>query len=285
MSDETPDAPKPIDEFETGAAIVDEILVKMGTLKDYQFGDAMTLVDLFLSKDARTIEEMVADEEQHEYVVERVGKLEKDNMQEISFDGGLTGGFQIPEGRPIAEVGDRITLYSVGPVFGGRRRGFSLNGELYEYLTPWEQFAQRMAMLAEHDRRHRERAVAERAQVDQWLEDLEGPFKARIIRFREKDPLFDMVGGTYETYPCLMAQRIAKYVALTNGWWLDPETYVADGVDPEEIRSKINDFHESDQIKQREVIHAGKDDAYGISGHQFDFACGMALNAMVQGVV
>jgi hypothetical protein len=227
-------------------------------LEDYQVRDVEKLIGLFTAKDPRSLEQIIADDTEYEdHKIEKVSPS-GENAFELGFDGSWVSFFTFPDGECPPAVGDALRIYGS---FGHRRHGFAINGKVIHYETPWEQFAERITMLAGFDRKHREHLEAERTDMAVWYDLLEGPFKARIDRMRESKPDFDVDGGSYEMYPVLMAQRIAAWVKE------QPEGL------PLEI---IKGFRDLPYEEQAKVIHAGEEDKYGISGHQFDFACAIA---------
>jgi hypothetical protein len=230
-------------------------------LEDYQLRDVETLIGLFTAKDPRSLEQIIADDT--EYAEHEIEKMSPsgENAFELGFDGGWMSFFTFPDGDCPPAVGDTLRIYGS---FGHRRHGFAINGKVIHYETPWEQFAERITMLAGFDRGHRERLEAERTDMEKWYALLEGPFKARIDRMRESKPDFDVDGGSYEMYPVVMAQRITAWVKE------QPEETALEAI------TRFRNLPYEDQSK---VIHAGEEDKYGISGHQFDFSCGIARAA------
>jgi hypothetical protein len=236
-------------------------------LEDYQQADVDTLASLYAAHDPRGLEQMIAEDKYEDVTAEKVTRG-KGNGYEVGFDGSLCTFFTMPEGKTI-RVGDTIRLFLTGPVFGGRRHGFAVNGEVIEYETPWDRFAERMAMLARHDHERRERFAKEKVDIDRWYALLRSPYSDRIDRFRAKKADFDLNGGSYEVYPVLMAQRIED--------WCREQTETPEGdFTDEQALHIVKQFRELPHDEQEPVIHGGEDDTYGISGHQFDSACGLA---------
>lgn len=230
-------------------------------LKSHQQNDVDTLTNLFAAQDPRSLEQIIAeDTEIEEHLIEGV-TVSGDHSCQIEFDGGWCGFFTFPEDEPFPEIGDALRIYGS---FGRPRHGFAINGKIIKYETPFEQFASRIAMLADFDRTHRESLERERVDMAKWYDLLEGPFKARIDRMRDKKPDFDVDGGSYEMYPVLMAQRIAVWIKE------QPE---------DDAVEAIERFRDLPYEEQSEVIHAGDEDKYGISGYQFDFSCSIARAA------
>lgn len=236
----------------------------MKDLEKYQAQDLDDLEALFRSEDVRSLAEMIAADPVVEYTVEKAER--SDAGWEVHFDDGLVGLFTTE--KPI-KAGDTLGLYTGGKgAFGSMRHGFSINGEVIEWKTPFERYADRIAMLASHDRKDRERAEQSRTDVEEWLAQLHGPYKARIERFRQR-PDFDMKGGTYETYPVLMAQRI-------EGWVRDQNTDLDGPVTWDVAVKLVKDLEQMPYDEQAAVLHARQADKYGVSGHQVDSAFGMA---------
>ncbi len=247
----------------------------MTGLEDYQQRDIEELRRLFLADDPRGLEQMIAEDEYTDAVVEKATK-HRDGY-EITMDGNLGTLFlRMPEGKPI-KVGDTIRFYQSGPLFGGMRHGFAVNGEVIEYETPWDRFATRMAMLARHDHERREDFTKVKPDIDRWYTMLRSPYKDRIDRFRRERADFDLNGGSYEIYPVLMAQRIEDW--LRSYGWVNDVPVVEDDAALAAVRS----FRDLPQEEQSTVIHGGEPDSYGISGHQFDSACGLARVVLTGG--
>jgi hypothetical protein len=237
-------------------------------LERYMQDDITRLEELYLEDDPRGLGEMIAEDHYVEVVVEEVTPG-ADGYFAASFDDGLCGGFKMPEGKSI-NAGDTLRIYQRGDaLMGGLRHGFAVNGAVIEWKTPWERFADRITVLASHDRERRESFPRVKADIDCWYALLHGPYKARIDRFRSEKPDFDLNGGSYETYPVLMAQRIEE--------WVRRETETPEiALEPREARGRIEEFRNLPHDEQSKVIHDGEPDVYGISGHQFDSACGAA---------
>lgn len=247
-------------------------------LEGWQQGDCDHLAALHAAADRRSLAEMIADDYYDEIVVEtaeRGGDVERggDAYTTISWDHGTTGAVKGPE----VKVGDRVWFYG-GARLGDRHHGWALNGKVIEWDTPWERFAERIAMLAGHDRGRRKRAEEARAQVDEWLAELRGPYRERIERFHREKPTFDMDDGTYETYPVLMAQRLERWARCEVH--ADTATLTDD-----EARRIIGEFRDLPYDEQGKVVHGADGDKYGISGHQFDSACGLARAVLAGAVI
>lgn len=239
-------------------------------LEDYQRRDTERLAELHTSEDPRSIAEMIADDSYDTIIVD---KAERDgDRTTISWDHGMTTSVKGPE----VKIGDSVRFYG-GARLGDMRHGWALNGEVIEWQTPWERFAKRIEMLAEHDRKRRERAEAERAQVDEWLPLLHGPYRERIERFRREKPDFDLNGGTYEVYPVLMAQRIEAWVRERH-----PDAKPATWGDAVAL---VKELESLPYDEQSPVLHAGADDKYGVSGHQVGSAFGMAARVLMGAAV
>lgn len=236
-------------------------------LEDWQQKDLDRLEQLHLDRDPRGLEQMILDDEYEEIVVTAVTP-ERDGTT-ITWDGHTVTHVK---GPPV-QVGDKVRFYG-GAKLGDMRHGWALNGQVIDWETPWERFAKRINMLAGQDRKRREDYTEHKAAIDGWVEQLSGPYRVRIERFRREKTDFDLDGGSYETYPVLMAQRIDE--------WARHETEVEEGdhMTDEEARATIEAFCALPHAEQAKVIHAGTEDKYGISGHQFDCACGLAAAAL-----
>jgi hypothetical protein len=233
------------------------------TMEDYQLGDVKELERLFTTHDPRGLEQMIAEDVEYEDTT----------VKEVTVDGrhatilredGWTMGVTIPEGNEPPEPGDSLRVYGRG--IGFPFYGYAVNGDVWKWETPFERFSARIKMLAAHDRSRREHLDKARPDLDRWYAELSGPFKARIDRMREQ-PGFEVEHGSYETYPVLMAQRIAA--------WVDENQMV-----DEAQKATVERFRDMVHDEQAQVLHGGEGDKYGISGHQFDAACGLALAAL-----
>lgn len=227
----------------------------MAALEDYQQKDIATLENLFLNEDPRGIEEIIAQDENYEAAV--VTEVEPyDDLKHVSIvrDDGWGLGITVPDDLDAPKVGQLIKVYSHGiglPIYG-----YSFDGVVYKYETEWEQFATRITMLAVFDRENRDNYTRNKADIAHWYSQLEGLFKKRIDFLREKDPMFDIEGGSYETYPCLMAQRIYIWCIMHD--------------------KTAKDFKNLNYEDQKPTIHGNEGNKYGISGWQFEWACGFA---------
>lgn len=202
--------------------------------------------------DGRTLVEMREAEPHYDVVVEKVepGK----NGMHVTVDGAI--GMFLPI-RAIS-VGDVVTIWDGHPELfvGGERHGWALNGELVEWLTPFERIAKRVQWLADYDRRRREEMERGAEQRHRDYESLPAPLKARIDRFAAERPDFWM-NGAYELYCCTEAAKIAEY--------LRPR--VEAGGDPEAV---VRAFYDS----VHDQADCGIDD--GHSGNTFGGACSLA---------
>lgn len=234
-------------------------------------GDVDELTRLRGDQDPRTIEQMIAEDAYGEVVVEKAERGEG-GYTTISWDHGTTTSVKGPE----VKVGDTVRFYG-GAHLGDSHHGWALNGNVVEWQTPWERFAERVRWLADYDRRKRERIVAERRQVEQWLPMLRGPYRQRIERLQREDPTFDMDGATYETYPVLMAQRVEDWVRERH-----PD---AAPTEWEQAVALVKEFEALPYKEQAPVLHAGQGDQYGVSGHQVDSALRMAAAVLCAKVI
>lgn len=151
-------------------------------------------------QDPRTIAEMVDADAYEDVVVERAHR-HVDGRTTIEWD-SLGTSVKGPE----VKVGDTVRLY--GPMFG-ERHGWALNGEIVEWKTPWERFAERVKWLADYDREKRERFAKHKDQLDKDYKTLPTPLQARIDRFRAEDPAFRIDSESYEMFICTEAAKFA----------------------------------------------------------------------------
>jgi hypothetical protein len=206
---------------------------------------------------------MIAEDAAYEDTI--VKKVEvKDGHATIEREDGWSMTVTIPEGKDAPQPGDSLRVYGRG--IGFSFYGYAINGDVWKWETPFERFATRIKMLAAHDRGRREHLDKSRPDLGCWYAELHGPFKARIDRFRLR-PDFEVEHGSYETYPVLMAQRIAA--------WVEDNQMV-----DEAQKATVERFREMAYEDQSKVLHGDEPDKYGISGHQFDSACGLALAAL-----
>lgn len=185
------------------------------------------------SDDARSIEEMISDDRYEEWPIEKV-EVGEDNSYSVTFDRSTGTTLTMPEGKSV-KVGDMLRLYPGG--FGCMRHGFAINGEVIEWKTPWERFADRVKGLAAYDRRKREDFTKQQAELDRKYEALPAPLKARIDRFRAADPKFRMDAEAYEMAAVWDAPKIAEA--------LRPE--VDAGEDPEVVVNRFRDLSFEEQ--------------------------------------
>lgn len=172
-----------------------------------QEGDLLLeLTRLKAASDPRTVAEIKAVDRYSESVVKSAERY--DGGWSINLENST--GFGItdkrnPEGL-IPEPGTMCRLYSSG---GSEFHGVDLDGREVFWRTPWEQFADRIAWLADHDRRQRERFDAERHDLDHRYDALSDPMKARIDRFRAAEPDFRVKSEAYESFTCAQADAFA----------------------------------------------------------------------------
>lgn len=239
-------------------------------LKDYEVKDIGELVAILTDKDPRTLEEMAQDDEHYDDIVVKAAAQPEESptvyriyggrTQEVRFESGSMGTFPVEstlDGQDhIIKPGDVIRCYGWP---GGSRYGHAINGKLIVYQTPFERFAGRMEMLAGFDRDKRIRWARNKEGAEAIYAKLTQPFKARIDRFKANDPefIFDMM---YEMIPCALADRIIDWIGLHDGT-------------PDMVRERIEQFKEMSVEEQKEIMG---DLSAGISGHQFESACGLA---------
>lgn len=227
--------------------------------------------ELYDGKDPRTIEEMIEDDRaagNSEVVtiteVERITARDGKFFQGVSW-GSWGTSFKLTDPDNVSiKVGDQIEIFSPG--IGYERYGWALNGEIIEYLTPWERFAKRVQWLAQHDREKRERFVEMKAKLDADYEALSPPLKVRIDRFRSEDPFFRIDSEFYEMFCCVDADKIANF--------LRPR--VEAGEDAGDV---VQEFYKLGHEEQNRLIPELLE---GHSGNTFGGACSLAA-AILQG--
>lgn len=156
--------------------------------------------------DGRTLVEMREAEPHYDIVVE-TAEYDGEGTS-ISFDNGTC---TYLAGRAV-EVGDIVTIWDgqTKALLGSERHGWAHNGELIEWLTPFERIAKRAKWLADYDRRQRTKLEegAERRARD--YDSLPAPLKARLDRFATKKADFWKDGGDYELFCCIEANKIGQ---------------------------------------------------------------------------
>jgi hypothetical protein len=229
-------------------------------------GDVDEFARLKADEDPRTIEEMIADEEYEDFTIEKAEPYSDDSgYWTIQWNNGTGTGVKPPEGVKI-KVGDTIRFYGRGAGHvGGRSNGWALNGQLMEWKTPWERFADRVQWLANYDREKRERFAKERDEMDARYEALSDPLKARIDSFRAESADFRIDSESYEMYACVDADLIANL--------LRPR--VEAGEDPDAL---VDEFKDLPWEKQ---VEAGVQE--GHSGNTFGGACALARRLLKGG--
>lgn len=203
-------------------------------------------------KDGRTLIEMREGEPHYDVIAEKADFDGKGTT--VTFDGSIVT-YLI--GREI-KAGDTVTIWDGHDrlMLGGERHGWAHNGELVEWLTPYERIAKRVAWLAQYDRDQRARLErgAEKRATDYAA--LPESLKARIDRFVEAIPDF-WLNGDYELFCCTEAVKIAEH--------LRPR--VEAGEDAEAV---VRSFYEQPWDEQAKVIS----DQH--SGGTFGGACSLA---------
>jgi len=222
-------------------------------------GDVDEFTRLKADEDPRTIEEMIAQDEYADIVVEKAEPYsDGSGYWTVVWDNGTGTGVKAPEGVEI-KVGDTIRFYGQGAgSVGGRKHGWALNGEVMEWLTPWERFAERVKWLAGYDRDKRERFAKDKARMDARYEALSPPLKARIDRFRAESADFRIDSEAYEMVACVDADLIANH--------LRPRVEAG-----EDAAAVVKEFYDLPWEKQVEI---GIDQ--GHSGNTFGGACSLA---------
>lgn len=216
-------------------------------------------------EDPRTIEQMQAEDRYEDIVVEKARRSD-DGYTTVSWNDGITTSLKGPE----VKVGDTVRMFG-GASLGDQRHGWALNGDVIEWQTPWERFADRIAWLAKYDREQRERFVAEQAELDSKYDELPPPLKARIDRFRAKDPTFRIKSESYEMAAVHDAPKIAVALAGQQGWSLD-ENLFADQ-DEETVVEVVKAFYDLRYDQQKALVPTLNE---GHSGNTFGAAVNLA---------
>jgi hypothetical protein len=230
------------------------------------------LREIIHTDDPRSIDEMIAEDEHHDWVLDKVEPPTEPGGYWFAQADGVGTGFKMPEGREL-KVGDTVRLY--GPEFG-TRHGFAVNGELIEWKTPWERLADDVAYAAAADREDRERFDADHQRLDAIYEGLPAPLKRRIDRFRAEDPTFRMRSEAYEMAAVGDAPKIARALAAQHGWDLTADLK-ATAVEDDEIERAIRAFWDLDYAEQRRLVPDLDD---GHSGNTFGGACSLAAGLL-----
>lgn len=235
-------------------------------------GDIAQLRALKGDQDPRTIEEMIAADTTAETVtVDEVRATDDQEQHEVH----VKDSFAIVLKGPQPKVGDEVTLYGG---FGHPIYGWALNGQIVKYETPWERFAERMAMLAGFDRQRREDFARNKAQLDEKYEALPAPLKARIDRFRNESADFRVQSEGYEMAAVGDAPKIARALAEQHGWTLDDDLRVTDdGVTRATIKDAVQAFYDLGYEAQKALV---PDLEPGHSGNTFGGAVSLAAGLL-----
>lgn len=123
----------------------------------------------------------------------------------LTFDSGWSFGLKAKHGI-VPKVGDKAVQWGdgLGPV-----RGLAVNDHLCYYKTEDEQALENEAWLLEHKAKRLRDFLANRDKLDEQYERLPAPFRARLDRFRAKDPAFRWESEDYEAFACVEAVKIA----------------------------------------------------------------------------
>lgn len=240
--------------------------------KTDQAGDLLTLRELKESDDARTIDEMIAEDENVETFRVKTVAPYGDGEFSVTFEGGTGIGLNGAEPK----VGDTVTLYGR---FGHPVYGWALNGKIVEYQTPWERFAKRMAMLAGFDRKARERFAEKKGELDAKYDALPAPLKRRIDRFRSERADFRL-DEAYEMAAVGDAPKIARALARQHDWPIDENLAVtAAGPSSDKIGEAVAAFYDLSYEEQKRLVPDLDD---GHSGNTFGGAVSLAC-ALLEG--
>lgn len=241
----------------------------MSTDTTDQAGDIATLEELKAADDPRTIEQIIAEDPNVEdLIVEQVDPVNDGEYYDVRFEGGIGMGLRGREPKP----GDRVRLYGR---FGFPVYGWALNGELVEYKTLWERFADRMAMLAGFDRQRREAFARDKDELDAKYDALPAPLKARIDRFRAERADFRVESEAYEMAAVGDAPKIARALAAHYDWPLDEDLNVtAAGPPSGVIEEAVEAFYALPYEEQKRIV---PDLDPGHSGNTFGGAVILAL--------
>lgn len=164
------------------------------------------LRELLDHEDGRGIVEMRESEPSYDVVVEGAVYDKETDRTVITFDKGTGTSL-----KGEIKVGDTVTFWdgSDRPLLGGWRHGWAVNGELKEWLTPFERVARRVASLAEGDRKNRERIDADADERREKLDSLPEILQRRLARFERENPGF-WLHGDYELFCCTEAAKFAE---------------------------------------------------------------------------
>jgi len=142
-----------------------------------------------------------------QYVV--VSSVDKsDGWLSISTESGTGFGLDTKYGV-VPEVGDTITLYTVGSSFG-TVRGMDLNGVPIFYKTDTDLENARTEWLQKEEERKQKAFADSKSTLDAQYEALPTVFKKRIDRFRNNNKRFRVDYQSYELFCCEQGILIAN---------------------------------------------------------------------------
>lgn len=210
------------------------------------------------AEDGRSLTEMREAEPHYDAEVEAADYDGKGTT--ITCDGLTT----YLEGREVKE-GDTITYWDGNDqlLLRSERHGWAHNGQLVEWLTPFERIAKRVQWLAKYDRDRRDRLERGAEKRHRDYSALPAPLKARIDRFVAAKPDFWM-NGDYELFCCTEAAKIADH--------LRPRVEAGEKADV-----VVREFYD---LPWDEQVKVGID--AGHSGNTFGGACALA-RALLEG--
>lgn len=116
-----------------------------------------------------------------------------------------------PDGAKLPEPGDRVWLKSNG-YLGGRNAGFRFNDVVWFESDPDEMKADHEVWKATHLRQQHQDFARNRPKLDATYDALLPEFRARIDRFRGKDPDFRATDEGYEMAPLSAATALVAWV-------------------------------------------------------------------------
>lgn len=236
-------------------------------------GDVEALRNLKMDQDPRTISEMIEADEFTDVTVVKATPGD-DGWTFIDWKDGDYGGTISCGIRAAAKAGDTVRLYG-SSLLGGSHHGAAVNGELAYWRTPWERFSERVKWLADYDRSKREDFERSKDVLDERVEALPAPLKARIERFRREDPKFRVDSEAYEMAAVGDAPKIARALAAEQGWQLD-ENLRATAPEPQ-IEAAVKAFHAADYAEQKRRV---PDLDEGHSGNTFGAAVSIAYRVL-----
>lgn len=128
-----------------------------------------------------------ADEQRASVQIKKV-KPEGNGWYEIVMpDGCSIGVGDLPEGCPVPQAGDVLTLWGENPIgLGNMHRGKAINGVVISYQTEAERRAEWARWQRERDTRRRAEYEAKKDDIHRRIDALPEPFLSRMRYFQRK---------------------------------------------------------------------------------------------------